>query len=79
MGSAQVTWNREMKLICHRLLGDNRKGPSLTQLPPLHHAAKIYPSLVMLGQTILFPFLSPFREYRQISHTLLLTDSSVQR
>lgn len=79
MGSAQVTWNREMKLICHRLLGDNRKGPSLTQLPPLHHAGKIYPSLVMLGQTLLFPFLSPFCEYRQISHTVLLTDSSVSR
>lgn len=55
MGSVWVPWNGEMKSNYHCPFSDKGKGPSLTQLPPLHHAAKIYPSTVILGQMLFLP------------------------
>lgn len=63
-----------MKSIYHCLFGDKGKGPSLTLLPPLHNAGKIYPSTVILGAMLFLP--SPhFSTDRSRSHT----DSSFLR
>lgn len=63
-----------MKSIYHCLFGDKGKGPSLTLLPPLHNAGKIYPSTVILGEMLFLP--SPhFSTDRSRSHT----DSSFLR
>lgn len=69
MGSAQLTRNGEMKLICHCLLGDNREGPSLTQLLPLHSGCS---DLFLLCNTWVDAFSSPHPSRDSArSHTVL--------